>query len=116
MSMSRERVLEWAQALPPKSTVFIDEGGLTLCCPEATKEGYLEIGGESEEDEEGFDICSICGVAFPAKTLESRWGDGDQEVPEGQDDFDLICDECAEEQQRRDEKNGLYPGVEDPAN
>lgn len=54
MSMSREQLLEWGQALPPKSTVFIDEGGLTLC---SDRGDYLEIGGKPEdEDEEGVDI------------------------------------------------------------
>lgn len=112
MSMSREQVLEWAQALPPKSTVFIDEGGLMLCCPQALEDGYLEIGGGPDDD---CDICSVCGMTFPPRTLKNRYEDG-QDIPEGGYDFDLICDECAEEQQRRDEKNGLYPGVEDPAN
>ena len=42
--------------------------------------------------------CVECGGELPPGD-ESNW-----------------CQECCDEQQRRDEKNGLYPEVEDVAN
>jgi len=41
----------------------------------------------------GADICSVCGKAFPARTLEDRWSK-DQDIPKGAGQFDLICPEC----------------------
>jgi len=78
--MSREEVMAWLETLPEGSGVFIDDGGLTLRCAEET-EAYLEVGG-SMDDEEGADICSVCGEAFPPRTLENRWRE-DQDIPEG---------------------------------
>lgn len=94
------------------------EAAMKICGCGSVSHGSIDI----PIDAEGFDICSVCEETFPAGTLEDRWSDDDT-IPSGHDDFDLICPACkqqaaddAAEEQRRDEKHGLYPQHEDPCN
>jgi hypothetical protein len=54
MALRASNVRDWIEAIPPDWTVYIDEGGLTLCArgPAGDFEPYLEIGGDPEPDEE----------------------------------------------------------------
>lgn len=50
MTMTVKDVIKWLKTLSADDAVYIDEGGLTLMS-ENDPDAYLEVGGESDDEE-----------------------------------------------------------------
>lgn len=49
--LATKELIRWLKTLAPESSVWIDEGGLTLRT-DSDPEAYYEVGGEPDEPEE----------------------------------------------------------------